>query len=81
MNAPYVYEIRIEGLLRGRWSEWFEDLTISHENDRETTLKGLLVDQAALFGVLNRIHNLNLTLISVSRIPLTDKPGERKSVA
>ncbi len=67
MGKPYWYEIRIEGQLADRWSEWFEGLTIHAEPSGETTLTGLLPDQAALFGVLTRIHNLNLILISVCR--------------
>jgi hypothetical protein len=67
MDSPYVYEIRVEGHLADRWSEWFEGLTICKQPDGETTLTGLLVDQAALFGVLIRIHDLNLVLISIAR--------------
>jgi hypothetical protein len=69
MDSPYVYEIHVEGQLADRWSEWFEDLAICKRPNGETTLTGLLVDQAALFGVLIRIHNLNLVLISLARVP------------
>ena len=67
MDAPYVYEIRVEGHLADRWSEWFEGLVIHNDPNGETTLTGQLTDQAALFGVLTKIHDLNLTLISVYR--------------
>ena len=67
MDCPYVYEIRVEGHLADQWSEWFEDLAICKHPNGETTLTGLLVDQAALFGVLVRIHDLNLVLISITR--------------
>ncbi len=67
MDSPYVYEIRVEGHLADRWSEWFEGLAICKQPNGETTLTGLLVDQAALFGVLIRIHDLNLVLISIAR--------------
>lgn len=69
MDTPHVYEIRVEGLLTDRWSDWFGGLTIRNEPNRQTTLTGLLSDQAALFGVLTRIHDLNLILISVLRLP------------
>ena len=67
MAQPCVYEIRVEGHLAQRWSDWFEGLTVHTDSGGETTLTGWLADQAALFGVLAKIHNLNLVLISVSR--------------
>jgi len=69
MNKPYFYEICIEGHLTDNWSDWFEGLAIRNDSGGITTLRGSFVDQAALFGVLNRIHALNLTLISVNRLP------------
>ena len=68
INESHVYEIRIEGLLPDHWSDWFEDLAIHNHSNGESTLRGLLTDQAALFGVLTKIHALNLTLISVRRL-------------
>lgn len=68
MDKPYIYEIRIEGCLAERWSDWFAGLAISNGPGNETTLRGLLQDQAALFGVLGKIQALNLSLISVNRI-------------
>ena len=65
---PYVYEIRIEGLLTNQWSGWFEGLAIQNHPDGATTINGLLADQAALFGVLTKIHALNLKIISVRRL-------------
>ena len=67
MDKPCVYEIRVEGQLAQRWSDWFEGLMINTDPADETTLTGLLADQAALFGVLAKIHNLNLVQISVTR--------------
>jgi hypothetical protein len=69
MDIPHVYEIRVEGHLADRWSEWFEGMAICKLSNGETTLTGLVVDQAALFGVLIRIHDLNLILVSVIRSP------------
>jgi hypothetical protein len=68
MDQPHVYEIRVEGHLTDGWSEWFEGLAIRNEPNGETTLSGLISDQSALFGVLTKIHALNLTLISVYRL-------------
>ena len=69
MDAPYIYEIHVEGHLADRWSDWFDGLAIRNESNGETTLTGCLADQAALYGVLRKIHDLNLILISVSRLP------------
>ena len=68
MDTPHVYEIRIEGHLANRWSDWFDGLAIWSDPNGETSLTGLLTDQAALYGVLSKIHNLNLVLISVLRL-------------
>ena len=68
MDINHIYEIRVEGHLAERWSDWFEGLAICKDPNGETVLTGPLSDQAALFGVLTRIHDLNLILISVRRI-------------
>jgi hypothetical protein len=67
MHKPCIYEIRVEGILEERWSDWFEGLVVCSDQNGETTLRGLLVDQAALFSVLTRIHSLNLELVCVVR--------------
>lgn len=67
MNETYVYEIRVRGELSPDWSDWLSGLTICSDTQGETVLRGLLIDQAALFGVLTKLHALNLGLISVSR--------------
>jgi hypothetical protein len=67
MDKPCIYEIRVEGHLTVRWSDWFEGLAIRNDPNGETTLSGPLSDQAALIGVLTKIHALNLVLISVCR--------------
>ena len=61
------YVIRIKGHLDPRWSEWFEGLTVIRVEPGETILSGRLSDQAALHGVLTKIRDLNLTLLSVTR--------------
>lgn len=75
MDTPLVYEIRVEGHLSDRWSTWFDGLTIQTEPNGDTKLTGRLSDQAALYGVLAKIHNLNLVLISVTRLC----PNENKT--
>lgn len=66
MTTSGRYEIRVEGRLHPEWSTWFDGLTIE-DRDGETALTGHLADQAALYGVLIRIRDLGLPLISVNR--------------
>ncbi len=63
---PEYYEIKIKEHLDPSWSNWFAGLKLTHLEDGETLLSGSLPDQAALHGLLERIRDLNLTLISVS---------------
>ncbi len=63
---PEYYEIKIKGQLDQQWSEWFAGLKITHLEGNETLLSGLLPDQAALHGLLERVRDLNLKLISVT---------------
>jgi hypothetical protein len=56
---PGSYEIRIKGHLDGRWVEWFEDLTVTLEEDGNTLLSGPVVDQAALHGLLKKVRDSN----------------------
>jgi hypothetical protein len=68
--APVVirYEIRVHNHLSSQWAEWFEGLAITNHPNGEATLSGPFQDQAALFGVLDKVRDLNLTLIAVKRI-------------
>jgi len=63
-----VYQIRVEGHLDRRWSGWFNDLRLTHHSDGTTILTGPVADQAALHGLLVKVRDLNLTLISVIRV-------------
>ena len=63
-----IYEIKIQGHLDIKWSEWLYGLTITHERDGSTTLSGPLPDQIVLHSVLNRLRDMNLPLLSVKQI-------------
>jgi hypothetical protein len=67
-RKPAIYEIRIRGRLDEDWAEWFDDMTLTHTSEGHTLLTGPLPDQAALHGLLNKIRNLNLDLISVTQV-------------
>ena len=69
MTTYPIYQIRISGLLDPSWSDWFDGLAITHTAEDTTVLAGPLPDQAALHGVLNKIRDLGLILLSVSAEP------------
>jgi len=73
MNAPELYEIRVAGHLSENWAARFEGLSMLHDPNGETVLSGKL-DQAALHGVLVKIRNLGLNLISINHIGVSH-PG------
>ena len=61
-------EIRVKGQIDQDWSDWFEGLTITHTDEDETLLSGTIVDQAALYGLLARLRDLGLPLLSVKQV-------------
>jgi hypothetical protein len=63
---PTIYHIKIKGYLAATWSEWFDGLTITHQEDGETVLSGPVADQAALHGLLLKVRDLGLPLLSVT---------------
>ncbi len=67
------YEIRVQGRLDQRWSTWFDGLTLSYEGEDITVLRGSLVDEAALHGILIKVRDLALPLLAVSRVPESKK--------
>jgi len=73
LPSPEYYQLRVKGQLDPRWSEWFEGLTISHETDGSTLLAGPVMDQAALYGILLKLHDLNLPLLSVILVEIQAK--------
>ncbi len=68
LDQPMVYQIRIRGHLGPQRTDWFGGLTITLEDDGETLLTGPVVDQAALHGLLRRVRDLGMPLISVTRV-------------
>ena len=72
-RPPQSYRIRIRGHLGSDWSTWFDNLTMTQDDDGTTTLTGPLVDQAALYGLLGRLRDLGATLLGVEQLPV-DSP-------
>ncbi len=71
-NQPMIYQIRVKGHLGPQWTDWFEGLTITLEDNGQTLLTCPVVDQAALYGLLRKVRDLGLPLISVTRA----EPGQ-----
>ena len=64
-SEPRIYQIRIKGHLGPKWADWFNGLTITHEEDGNTLLAGPVIDDAALHGLLKKVRDLGMPLISV----------------
>lgn len=67
-NQPTIYQIRIKGHLGHQWTDWFEGLTVTLEEDGDTLLTGPVVDDAALHGLLKKVRDLGMPLLSVNRV-------------
>jgi hypothetical protein len=67
-DQPMVYQVRIKGHLGQRWRDWFEGLTITLEEDGNTLLNGPVLDQSALHGILKKIRDLGMPLLSVNSV-------------
>ncbi len=65
-SQPIVYQIRVKGHLGGQWTDWFGGLTLTLEDNGETLLTGPVVDQAALHGLLRKVRDLGIPLLSVN---------------
>jgi len=75
VDRLFTYQIKVQGRLDRKWSDWFNGLAITYQTGRDgdpvTMLTGAVVDQAALYGMLSKIRDLNLHLISVERLLCT----------
>lgn len=69
-DQPMTYQIRIKGQLEHRWIEWFGDVTITLEENGDTLLTCSVIDQAALHGLLKKVRDLGMLLLSVNRVEL-----------
>ena len=67
-HPPGIYELRIDGHLDQRWSAWFGGLTLAHDDDGTTTLRGPVTDQAELHGLITKVRDLGVTLLSVKTV-------------
>jgi hypothetical protein len=67
-HVPATYRLRVEGHLEDYWAPWFGDVTLTKESDGTTSLTGVISDQAELHGMLIKIRDLGLTLISVALV-------------
>lgn len=67
-QPPYIYQVKIEGYLGSQWVDWFDGMSITHEEENITVLTGAIVDQSALYGLLKKLRNLGMTLISLQRL-------------
>ena len=80
LDEPMVYQIRIEGHLGPKWTDWFGGLSITLEDNGETLLTGPVVDQAALHGLLRKVRDLGMPLISAILVkPLRRMPQTSNS--
>jgi len=70
-QSPSGYQLRVDGHLDEHWSSWFGDLTLTHEDDGTTSLTGAVADQAELHGLLTKIRDLGVTLISVAVVDMS----------
>jgi hypothetical protein len=68
------YEIRLKGHLDARWAAWFGGLSLTNESDGTTVISGLVADQAALHGLLQKVRDVGLPLVSVTQVD-SDQPG------
>jgi len=76
MTPVPVYRIRVQGRLAPGWSDWFDNMTVTLEPNGDTTLAGPVVDQPALHGLLVKVRDLGLTLISVARVEEGNSPQD-----
>ncbi|HEX5940692.1 MAG TPA: hypothetical protein VFY66_00380 [Anaerolineales bacterium] len=72
-SQPKIYQIRIKEHLSREWTDWFEGLTITLEENGDTLLTGPVIDQAALYGLLKKVRDLGMALVSVNPVQVTQQ--------
>ena len=72
------YEIRLKGHLEPRWAVWFEALSLTQESDGTTVIRGLVIDQAALHGLLGKVRDLGLPLIALTQVDPKQMEGKER---
>jgi hypothetical protein len=72
------YEIRLKGHLEPRWTAWFEALSLTQESDGTTVIRGSVIDQAALHGLLSKVRDLGLPLIALTQVDPKQMEGTEK---
>jgi len=76
-SQPTVYQIRVKSHLGPDWTDWFEGLTVTPGEDGDTLLTGPVVDQAALHGLLKKVRDLGILLLSINQVPLNETHLEK----
>ena len=77
-RALRQYEIRVKGHLEARWAAWFDALSLTQESDGTTVIRGLVIDQAALHGLLSKVRDLGLPLIALTQVDPKQMEGKER---
>ena len=77
-REPGHYEIRLKGHLETRWAAWFDGLSLTQESDGTTVIRGSVIDQAALHGLLSKVRDLGLPLIAVTQLDSKQMKGKER---
>jgi hypothetical protein len=78
-DQPMIYQIKVKSHLSSDWTHWFDGLTITPEEDGDTLLTGPVIDQAALYGLIKKVRDLGMTLISLNPVQFNETLSERAS--
>ena len=79
LSQPTIYQIRIKGHLDCQWTDWFEGLTVTREDNGDTLLTGPVIDQSALHGLLKKVRDLGMPLVSVNQVDYEEGDPEKGS--
>jgi hypothetical protein len=78
-GQPMIYQMRVKGHLGSDWTDWFEGLTITREDNGDTLLTGPVIDQAALHGLLKKVRDLGMQLVSVNPVHVNETCLEKEN--